>query len=895
VSAQTNTSEETTEEVEEEDDSTEADTTDTETETGGDELESSDPTPEVISTTPPAPVQQPETTTTNNSGNASTVAPPAATAPASKSVTVPEPPPATTPLTTLSNTEDTQPDTAIALNAAMAAPTTQTYQPTAVVAETLPGSLTAPVTVRSIVADVLRWIGLPTLAVDLPIPEAPVPPLFEALWMAVRRLEYTFFNDQPTASPIYRQDPFTGVITGQLQAVDADGDHLTYTVTDAPDYGELVLRPDGTFTYTPGDLISATGGDDTFTVAVSDEVGNPFHLHGPLDALKVFGIDLTGPTTATVDLAVAKFDAPDNTVITTVDVGETPDSVVVSPDGTRAYVTNVEGTVSVIDTTTNTVLATIAVEPGAQDIVLNPDGTKAYVVTRYGVSEIDTATYAVDDVTFSTGASPTDLAVSPDGTYLAISYWREDSVALFNLATREESESYQLPEGSGPVALAFSADGSIVYVVNQGTDNVEVIVLGTTDRTIIAVGDGPREIALSPDGSRAYVANGNGRVTVINTETNSAMTALRGFAGPVSVAFSPDGARAYVTNLDGDTVTVINTTSFEQATFSVGDGPEGIAISPDGTRAYVVNSLDGTLSVISIVPTVTSIEVGADPAGVAVSPDGTRVYVADSDGDSVAVIDTASRTVITTVSVGDSPERVAVSADGTRQYVTNFDSDSVSVIDTATNTVIATVAVGLSPKHLAVGYVSSFATGAVSVINTDTNTVRTTYILHSGLRGVAYDHERQLLFVANSTDGTVVVIDTSSDTLVDGIPVSGGPSELTVAPDGRVYVSNSDGTVTRFDLQGSGASIDVGGNTGALAARPSGRFVYVVDNSSDSVAVIDNLYGSVLGKIKVGDAPSDVAFSPDGTRAYVTNSDGTLSIIRVEPISVPETPGALST
>jgi YVTN family beta-propeller protein len=82
--------------------------------------------------------------------------------------------------------------------------------------------------------------------------------------------------------------------------------------------------------------------------------------------------------------------------------------------------------------------------------------------------------------------------------------------------------------------------------------------------------------------------------------------------------------------------------------------------------------------------------------------------------------------------------------------------------------------------------------------------------------------------------------------------------------------------------------------TSRLAASPSGRFVYVVDNSGDSVAVIDNLYGSVLGKIKVGDAPADVAFSPDGTRAYVANLDGTLSIIRVEPISVPETPAALS-
>ena len=53
----------------------------------------------------------------------------------------------------------------------------------------------------------------------------------------------------------------------------------------------------------------------------------------------------------------------DPVVTDTITVGSTPRGVAVSPDGTRAYVTNYvdSDTVSVINTTTNTVIKTIGV------------------------------------------------------------------------------------------------------------------------------------------------------------------------------------------------------------------------------------------------------------------------------------------------------------------------------------------------------------------------------------------------------------------------------------------------------------------------------------------------------------------------------------------------------
>ena len=77
-------------------------------------------------------------------------------------------------------------------------------------------------------------------------------------------------------------------------------------------------------------------------------------------------------------------DTATNTVIATVPVGDYPVGVAVTPDGTRAYVTNCDAdTVSVIDTATNTVIATIPVGDRPGDVAVSPDGTRAYVTNGH--------------------------------------------------------------------------------------------------------------------------------------------------------------------------------------------------------------------------------------------------------------------------------------------------------------------------------------------------------------------------------------------------------------------------------------------------------------------------------------------------------------------------------
>jgi YVTN family beta-propeller protein len=71
-----------------------------------------------------------------------------------------------------------------------------------------------------------------------------------------------------------------------------------------------------------------------------------------------------------------------NSVISTIPVGSSPESVAVRPDGTQLYVTSQGGTVSVIDTAINTATSTVYVGNDPVGVAVSSDGAYAYVTNE---------------------------------------------------------------------------------------------------------------------------------------------------------------------------------------------------------------------------------------------------------------------------------------------------------------------------------------------------------------------------------------------------------------------------------------------------------------------------------------------------------------------------------
>jgi YVTN family beta-propeller protein len=237
------------------------------------------------------------------------------------------------------------------------------------------------------------------------------------------------------------------------------------------------------------------------------------------------------------DGTVSVIDTPTNAVApTAISVGLSPVAAAVRGDESLVYVSKAGGsnTVSVINTATNTVFATIPVGNVPQFLAVSPDGTRVYVPNEgsNAVSVINAATNTVV-ATIPVGSQPVSAAVTPDGARVyvtnanAFNIPNANTVSVINAATNTVVTT--IPVGNFPTGIAVTPDGTRAYVANAFSNNVSVI--NTATNTVVAtivVGFLPQLVAVSPDGTRAYVTNGFANtVSVINTATNTEVARSR--------------------------------------------------------------------------------------------------------------------------------------------------------------------------------------------------------------------------------------------------------------------------------------------------------------------------------------------------------------------------------
>ncbi|MFD5428331.1 beta-propeller fold lactonase family protein, partial [Streptomyces sp. NPDC127084] len=173
-----------------------------------------------------------------------------------------------------------------------------------------------------------------------------------------------------------------------------------------------------------------------------------------------------------------------------------PQVVAVSPDGTRAYVTNLSSnSVSVIDTATNTVSATIAAVGTPFGVAVSPDGTRIYV-TNVGantVSVIDTATNTVI-ATVAVGTEPFGVAVTPDGTRAYVTNGNATTVSVIDTATNTVIATVAV--GTDPLGVAIGV------LADQGPA-VWTLLKTASDEPFVAGGQGSYTLTATNSGSEA--------------------------------------------------------------------------------------------------------------------------------------------------------------------------------------------------------------------------------------------------------------------------------------------------------------------------------------------------------------------------------------------------------
>lgn len=270
---------------------------------------------------------------------------------------------------------------------------------------------------------------------------------------------------------------------------------------------------------------------------------------------------------------VAVIDRRSRQVIRSINVGNNPYDIVLTPDGSRAFVTNQDDdTVSVIDTTSNNVVGTVQlnapttnappvtgttgttasqqVRMKPQGIASNASGTRIYVACAAGyMVELDGAPPTIDpntntvtkpgnqysavrNVPLTGSVQPQNIAVSSDsngdGVYITDPQGGKFFSIAPNQATAQQFTATGQPWG---VAVGYNAGGhpDTLYVTMSAGNSVIPYSLPalTPGQGANILGHNPQSVAVSPDGNDIYVSvTGDNSVCELHKAATSGTPAL---------------------------------------------------------------------------------------------------------------------------------------------------------------------------------------------------------------------------------------------------------------------------------------------------------------------------------------------------------------------------------
>lgn len=299
----------------------------------------------------------------------------------------------------------------------------------------------------------------------------------------------------------------------------------TIQVEQGGGVGQVAASPDGRRVYVTFNLAVTVLDTVSNTIAATMPVNDGINaLVASPDSSRVYA---TSPVPGGKLLVI---DTATNQITNTVPIGERPTAIAVTPDGKRLYIAH-QGlgpngarptAATVVDTATNSVITNIPLgDFESSGVAISPDGARAYVSniltgsSRGHVAVIDTATNTLA-LTIPTESVPFGLAVTPNNSKVYVTHSFDDRVSVITTATNTVTAS--IPVGKAPQeGVKVTPDGSKLLVANILSNNVMIINVATdTVESTIAVGEAPHGLAISlvpvppsPTPVNRYVALGD--------------------------------------------------------------------------------------------------------------------------------------------------------------------------------------------------------------------------------------------------------------------------------------------------------------------------------------------------------------------------------------------------
>ena len=390
-------------------------------------------------------------------------------------------------------------------------------------------------------------------------------------------------------------------------------------------------------------------------------------------------------------------------------------------------------------------------------------------------------------------------------------------------------------------SITISAEqigGGQIFITGNG------VPVGSIDRLRFVVENasivkGGKEIPLINDAPvvemvlpvELNIGNGDSETIFVTWDVLASLQGTKAIT-PVMTAISQDVRLttnlAYVACPDIDTVYIVRTDN-NRVVGSIGiqGGPIYLAVEPSQNRVYVLTGKDGDIKVIEITSNRVidrfKIPLVYEPFYMIVSQDGFWAYIIENRSEYLSKVDLRSGSLAERVNLGVEPNYLISLGEHRQLAISAALSNEVLLLDPDSLSILGVITVGSAPQGLAVW--------------------------------------EKFLYVAESGANKVTVYDLESHTTRNRLNVGATPKRI-LSTDNRIYVTNSGDKSLSVFMPGLFAAykkISLGGEPLEMATEGNQRWLYVGEEGSKGLRIIEPTSGQAAGFIELGTVPVGIS------------------------------------
>lgn len=305
----------------------------------------------------------------------------------------------------------------------------------------------------------------------------------------------------------------------------------------------------------------------------------------------------------------------------------------------------------------------------------------------------------------------------------------------------------------------------------------------------------------------------------------------------------------------------------------------------------------------------TPAEAGALVSNGAVGVPSPALLVLNKAESVLAIVDATTLQVVAKIGTGPIPHEVAASPDGKLAFVTNYgahqDGTSLSVIDLVTQKELHRVDLGgLKGPHgieFFDGKAWFTAEGSKAIARYDPAINKVDWVLGIGQNRthmLVMAKDGHMIYTTNVASDSVTAVEASTD--ASGwtntvIAVGKGPEGVDLSPDGKeLWVANShDGTVSIIDTGAKrvAQTLDVKTKfSNRVKFTRDGKLVLITDLGSGDLLVMDAAGRKEVKRMHLGKSVEGVFVAPDGARAFVAETgENQVAVLDLRKVEVVKT------